>query len=190
MAGRQTAIRAGGLWRAPKAYADVRYDVDVNGRIVQVVVHRANGHFVVSVDGREWTIDAARVDAHTLSLLVGSSSQEVTVATDATPGQLAVGVKGVPLSVTVNGRRRWARKEEGGAAGGPQQLVAPMPGKIIRVLAKVGAAVQPRQPLIVVEAMKMENELRATRQGVVSELLVKEGQSVDAGALLLVVAPE
>jgi biotin carboxyl carrier protein len=65
-----------------------------------------------------------------------------------------------------------------------------MPGKIIRVLAKVGAAVQPRQPLIVVEAMKMENELRATRQGVVSELLVKEGQSVDAGALLLVVAPE
>src|SRR5262249_50550906 len=164
-------------------------DVDVNGRIVQVVVHRANAHFVVSVDGREWTIDAARVDAHTLSLLVGSSSQEVTVAADATPGQLAVGVKGVPLSVTVNSRRRWARQEEG-AAGGPQQLVAPMPGKIVRVLARVGAAVQPRQPLIVVEAMKMENELRATRHGVVSQLLVEEGQSVDAGALLLVVAPE
>ena len=168
----------------------MRYDVDVNGRIVRVVVRRANGHFVVSVDGREWTIDAARVDAHTLSLLVGSSSQEVTVATDATPGQFAVGVNGVPLSVTVNGRRRWARKEEGGAAGGPQQLIAPMPGKIIRVLAKVGGAVQPRQPLIVVEAMKMENELRATRNGIVSELLVKEGQSVDAGTLLLVVAPE
>jgi biotin carboxyl carrier protein len=65
-----------------------------------------------------------------------------------------------------------------------------MPGKIVRVLAKVGVAVQARQPLIVVEAMKMENELRATRAGVVSELLVQEGQSVDAGALLLVVAPE
>jgi biotin carboxyl carrier protein len=168
----------------------VRYDVDVNGRVVHVVVHRANGHFVVSVDGREWTIDAARVDAHTLSLLVGSSSQEVTVAADAVPGQLAVGVKGVPLSVTVNGRRRWARKEEGSAGAGPQQLVAPMPGKIVRVLAKVGTGVQPRQPLIVVEAMKMENELRATRKGVVSELLVEEGQSVDAGTLLLVVVPE
>jgi biotin carboxyl carrier protein len=168
----------------------VRYEVEVNGRVVPVVVRRANGGFVVTVGDREWAVDATRVDEHTLSLLVGSSSQEVTIAADAAPGQLAVGVKGVPVSVTVNGRRRWARKEEGAAGKGPQQLVAPMPGKIVRVLAKVGAAVQPRQPLIVVEAMKMENELRATRQGVVSELLVAEGQSVDAGALLLVVAPE
>jgi biotin carboxyl carrier protein len=168
----------------------VRYDVDVNGHLRQVNVHRADGHFVVTVDGREWTIDAARVDAHTLSLLVGSSSQEVTIAADSTPGRLAVALKGVPLSVTVNGRRRWGRKEDGGTAGGPEHLVAPMPGKIVRVLAKLGAAVQARQPLIVVEAMKMENELRANRAGVVAELLVQEGQSVDAGALLLVVAPE
>ncbi len=168
----------------------MRYDVDVNGRLLHVNVHRADGHFVVTVDGREWTVDAARVDAHTLSLLIGSSSQEVTIAAEPTPGRLAVGIKGVPLSVTVNGRRRWGRTEDGGAAGGPEQLVAPMPGKIVRVLAKVGAAVQARQPLVVVEAMKMENELRAARAGVVSELLVQEGQSVDAGALLLVVAPE
>jgi biotin carboxyl carrier protein len=168
----------------------VRYDVDVNGHLRQVDVHRADGHFAVTVDGRALTVDAARIDAHTLSLLIGSSSQEVTIAADSTPGRLAVAIRGVPLSVTVNGRRRWGRKEEGGAADGPEPLVAPMPGKIVRVLAKVGAAVQARQPLIVVEAMKMENELRATRAGVVSELLVQEGQSVDAGALLLVVTPE
>jgi biotin carboxyl carrier protein len=168
----------------------VRYEVEVNGRVRQVNVHRADGHFVVSVDDREWTVDAARVDGHTLSLLVGSSSQEITMAPEAEAGQLAVAIKGVPLSVTVNGRRRWGRKDDGGAGGGPQQLIAPMPGKIVRVLAKVGVSVQPRQPLVVVEAMKMENELRATRSGVVSELLVQEGQSVDAGALLLIVTPE
>jgi len=173
-----------------KAWADVRYEVDVNGRVVQVDVHRSDGHFVVSVDGQEWVVDAARVDAHTISLLVGASSREVTIASDAVPGQLAVGIKGVPLSVSVNSRRRWGRKDDGGSGGGPQQLIAPMPGKIVRVLAKVGAAVQPRQPLVVVEAMKMENELRATRPGVVSELLVQEGQSVEAGALLLVVTPD
>jgi biotin carboxyl carrier protein len=167
----------------------VRYEVDVNGRVLQVNVHRADGHFVVTVDGREWAIDAARIDAHTLSLLVGSSSQEITIAADAT-GQLAVAIKGVPLAVSVNGRRRWTRKDDGGAGGGPQQLVAPMPGKIVRILARVGAAVQPRQPLVVVEAMKMENELRAARHGIVSQLLVQEGQSVDAGTLLLVVTPE
>ena len=168
----------------------MRYEVDVNGRVLHVDVHRVNGHFVVTVDGREWTIDAARVDAHTLSLLVGSSSEEVTIVPDAASGQLAVGIRGVPLSVTLDTRRRWSRGEESGAGGGPQRLTAPMPGKIVRVLAKVGTAVQPRQPLVVVEAMKMENELRAMTRGVVSEVLVQEGQSVDAGALLLVVAPE
>jgi biotin carboxyl carrier protein len=65
-----------------------------------------------------------------------------------------------------------------------------MPGKVVRVLVKVGTSVYPRQPLVVVEAMKMENELRAKRSGIVTELLVQEGQSVDAGALLLVVSPE
>ena len=168
----------------------MRYEVDVDGRIVSVNVHRANGGFVVEVDGREWTVDAARIDSHTLSLLVGSSSREVTIVADARPGQLLVGVGAAPMSVTVNGRRRWGRKDDSGAGGGPQRLVAPMPGKIVRVLARTGAVVQPRQPLVVVEAMKMENELRATRPGVVSELLVQEGQSVDAGALLLVVTPE
>ena len=167
----------------------MRYEVEVNGRVSQVNVHRVDGRFVVAVDDRECLVDAARVDAHTLSLLIGSSSQEVAFAADGT-GRLAVGIKGVPLTVTVNGRRRWTRKEDAGAGRGPQPLVAPMPGKVVRVLARVGTAVQPRQPLIVVEAMKMENELRATSRGVVAELLVQEGQSVDAGALLLVVAPE
>lgn len=168
----------------------MRYEVDVNGRVIRVDVHRADGHFVVTVDGREWTIDAARVDPHTLSLLIGSSSHEVTLTADREPGQLAVGIKSVPLSVSVNGRRKWGRKDDSAVGGGPQQLVAPMPGKVVRVLAAVGAAVQPRQPLVVVEAMKMENELRAKRSGIVTELLVQEGQSVDAGALLLVVTPE
>jgi biotin carboxyl carrier protein len=168
----------------------VRYEVDVDGRTISVNVHRADGHFVVEVDGREWTIDAARIDSHVLSLLVGSTSREVTIVPDTTPGQLVVGIGAVPMSVAVNGRRRWGRKEEGGIGGGPQRLMAPMPGKIVRILARPGSIVQPRQPLVVVEAMKMENELRATGAGVVSELFVQEGQSVDAGTLLLVVTPE
>jgi len=168
----------------------VQYEVEVNGRLLHVNVRRVNSHFMVAVDGREWPIDAARIDAHTLSLLIGSSSREITVASDSASGQLIVGVGAVPLSVTVNGRRRWGRKDEGGSGGGPQHVIAPMPGKIVRLLATPGAAVHARQPLIVIEAMKMENELRATRPGVVRQLLVHEGQSVDAGALLLIVAPE
>ena len=91
-----------------------------------------------------------------------------------------------PVSVALNGRRR--RRDEGGVSGdGPQRIAAPMPGKVVRVLVRPGDAVGVRQPLIVVEAMKMENELRAGRSGTISEIHVKEGASVDAGALLMVI---
>ena len=168
----------------------MRYEVEIRGRLRQVNVHRVNGGFLVSVDGHEWTIDAARVDAHTLSLLAGTASHEVTIVPDAVQGQLAVRIGAVSLAAALNSRRRWGRKDEGGSGGGgPERVLAPMPGKIVRVLVKAGQLVQRRQPLIVIEAMKMENELRATQEGAVAELLVVEGQSVDAGALLLVVAP-
>ena len=74
-----------------------------------------------------------------------------------------------------------------GPADGPVRIVAPMPGKVVRVLAAPGDAVAARQGVVVVEAMKMENELRAPRAGVVGEVLVREGALVDAGALLLTI---
>jgi biotin carboxyl carrier protein len=100
-----------------------------------------------------------------------------------------VRVGGVLIEVSVNGGRRFGRKDEVARAGGsgPLRVVAPMPGKIVRVLVRTGEAVQARQPLIVIEAMKMENELRAAAAGTVAEVLVEEGQSVEAGALLAVV---
>lgn len=167
----------------------MQYEVEIGGRVRHVHVHRVNGRFVVNVDGRESTIDAVRIDTHTLSLLVGAASHEVTVALDQGTGQLTVGVGPVPLAVALNGRRRWGRKDDGGQGTGPERLVAPMPGKIVRVLVRPGDPVRPRQPLVVIEAMKMENELRALRDGAVAEVLVQEGQSVDVGALLVVVAP-
>lgn len=168
----------------------MQYEVEIGGRVRQVRVRRANGTFLVSVDGRERAIDAARIDPHTLSLLVGAASHDVTIVPDMATGQLVVRVGGVSLPVALNSRRRWRRKDDGAAGpGGSPRLLAPMPGKIVRVLVRAGELVRRRQPLIVMEAMKMENELRASHEGVVAELLVTEGQSVDAGALLLVVEP-
>ena len=62
-----------------------------------------------------------------------------------------------------------------------------MSGKVVRVLVQSGEAVHARQPLVVIEAMKMENELSATRGGTVADIKVRDGQSVDAGALLVVI---
>jgi biotin carboxyl carrier protein len=87
--------------------------------------------------------------------------------------------------VTVNGRRRVGASAP--AAVGPQRIAAPMPGKIVRVFVRPGDAVTARQPLVVVEAMKMENELRASRDGTVAEVHVREGVLVEAGTPLIVI---
>jgi len=167
----------------------MQYEVEIAGRLLHVAVTRAGDGFAVSVDGRTRQVDAARIDAHTLSLLVDTvSSKEVSIATDPVSGQLGVHVGATPVTVTLNGRRRWGRKDEGAGAGsGPQRLVAPMPGKVVRVLVKAGDIVAARQAVVVVEAMKMENELRASREGTVAEIHVSEGISVDAGTLLVVI---
>ena len=167
----------------------MQYEVDIGDRRLQVVVTRSGEGFAVCVDGRTRQVDAARIDAHTLSLVVdGVWSNEVSIAADPVSGLLDVHVGATPVAVTLNGRRRWRRKDEGGGSGsGPQRLAAPMPGKVVRVLVTAGDVVTARQPVVVVEAMKMENELRAGRDGTVAEIHVREGMSVDAGALLLVI---
>jgi biotin carboxyl carrier protein len=187
----------------------MQYEVEVNGRLRQVNIRRVDGRFVAALDGEDWSIDAARVGPHALSLLIEDipacsaarvpasdaapaaggrvTSYEVTLTTDSLTGQIAVGVGAVPVTVALNGRRQWGRKDDGvSKPGGPQRITAPMPGKIVRILVAAGQAVTRRQPLVVVEAMKMENELRAPADGVVAELHVQEGQSVDAGTLLVV----
>jgi biotin carboxyl carrier protein len=167
----------------------LRYEVEVGGRVRQVVLTRSGGLVTVEIDGRAWQVDAVRVDAHTWSLLVdGTQVRDVTVSTDPGTHQLFARVGAALIPVVVNGHRRSGRPGESSTVtAGPQRMVAPMPGKIARVLVKPGDAVTARQPVVVVEAMKMENELRAIRGGTVSEIHVREGASVDAGALLVVI---
>jgi len=179
----------------------VRYEVEVGGRTRQVALSRVGDAFAVTVDGREWRVDAARIDAQTLSLLVDSPWQndtqaaanaatrriswDVSIAPDLLGG-LTVCVGATPVGVTLDSRRRRGRAADAGGTG-PQRIVAPMPGKVVRVLVGPGDPVRARQPLVVVEAMKMENELRAARDGTVTEMHAREGTSVDAGALLVVI---
>ncbi len=170
----------------------MQYDIEIGGRTRQVVVARSGGRFVVTLDGRAFPVDAALVDGRTLSLLIDEGgctlSREISIAPDPASGALTVRVESLPVPVAVDGRRRWGRRDDGASGGGPQRISAPMPGKVVRVLVKPGEAVRARQPLVVIEAMKMENELRASRDCTVSEVSAREGTSVEAGALLVVLA--
>ena len=168
----------------------MQYEIEVAGRPRQVAVTRTGDGFAVTVDGRTWQVDAARIDAQMLSLLVDNvwrKSYDVIATPDRAAAQLTVYVGGTPVAVALNGRRHHAKKDGGASLSGPQRVVAPMPGKVVRVLVQAGEAVRARQPLVVVEAMKMENELRAGRDGTVADIHAQEGASVDAGALLVVI---
>jgi biotin carboxyl carrier protein len=170
----------------------VRYEIEAGGRTRAVVVTRVGAGFAVAVDQRTFQVQAARIDAQTLSLIVDACDEKAAVARvayvagDPAAGPLTVYIGGVPIAVGMNGRRRWGRADgAGGGAAGPQRITAPMPGKIVRLLVRQGDAVVARQPLVVVEAMKMENELRAARGGTVAEIHTREGASVEGGALLI-----
>ena len=183
------------------------FEVAVGDRIRSVGIVRKGALLHVDLDGRTHIVDARRVDDATVSMLIqqdgdAGPSRSVDAAfasssRDARTGQAAQ--NGGDLDVHLDGRTiplqirpagalgRQKNQGHGGHAAGPQRLTAPMPGKVVRLLVKAGEEVKARQGLVVVEAMKMENELRAARDGRVRDVAVTEGQSVDAGALLLIV---
>jgi biotin carboxyl carrier protein len=172
----------------------VTFHIDAGGRRRAVEVVRVGDTFLVSIDGRDREVDVKHIDG-TLSLLLGTNSHEIFVGPPV-EGAMTVHVDGVPVEVTVvpsspaGGaplRAAAGRAATGPSAGtGPQQVKAPMPGKIVKLLVKPGDRVEPRQGLVVVEAMKMENELRAKRAGTVAEVRAVEGTSVEAGAILMI----
>jgi biotin carboxyl carrier protein len=108
------------------------------------------------------------------------------VVTRRESGAVTVWLDGRLYDLEIEDTRRARRGLRGGGAGGPQTLKAPMPGKVVKHLVAVGDRVSAGQGVVVVEAMKMENELRAPAEGVVKALPAAEGTPVEAGAPLVV----
>jgi biotin carboxyl carrier protein len=172
------------------------FEVAIGDRLRKVSVVRKAGVLHVEVDGALHVVDARRVGDALLSLLVHPDGESASRSVDAAfaqrggNGDLDVHIAGRTIPVQIRPAGAFGRQKKEGAAGsatGPQRIIAPMPGKVVRVLVQPGDQVKARQGLVVVEAMKMENELRAARDGHVREVSVREGQSVDAGAVLMVV---
>jgi biotin carboxyl carrier protein len=172
----------------------VTFHVDLNGRTRTVAIERRvpaeADRFHVIIDGRARLVDARREPDGRISLLFpeeGGASYDVALAATGR-GEVTVHLPSGSLRASVNGRRsRKLVDPAGTTAEGDQRIAAPMPGRVVRVLVAPGDEVSPRQPLVVVEAMKMENELSASRAGRVKDVQVREGSSVEAGKLLVIV---
>jgi biotin carboxyl carrier protein len=170
----------------------MKYHLDIADRERAVEVQRQPHGYRVAIDGRMTLVDAVRVSADTWSLIIRDGegrarSVDASVVRENGDGSLQVYVEGHRIPVTVRTGRRRVREDASSRSAGPQRVIAPMPGKIVRVLVKQGDFVRPRQGLVVVEAMKMENELRAIREGRVRDVFVVEGQPVEAGTALVTV---
>jgi biotin carboxyl carrier protein len=161
------------------------FDATVDGRTIRVEVRGADGHYVVSLDGRALEVDHQETGPHFVSLLIGGRSWEAGL--EKRPDGYNVVLAEDVLSVELRGASQGMAAAPRKAASGPARITAPMPGRLVRVLVQAGQQVQAGDGLVVMEAMKMENELRSPRAGRVAELAVREGQAVDTAALLVVV---
>jgi biotin carboxyl carrier protein len=163
----------------------VRLDALAEGQTFRVEVRRRDGGYTVILDGEALDVDLVETGDHFASLLVDGRSHEVGL--EKRKDGYRVHLPDETVTVALAEAARGAPRRPGRPAG-PMRLTAPMPGRVVRVLAEKGRDVEPGDGLVVIEAMKMENELKAPRKGRVDEVAVREGQAVEAGALLLVVA--
>jgi len=134
-------------------------------------------------DGPERLADVRTPEPCVYSILLDGRSYDARI--EETPSGLVVVIDGHRFEIQVLDPRRWDRKSARGGGEGLQNIAAPMPGKVVRVLVKPGEAVEAGQGLVVVEAMKMQNEIHATRTARVLSVPAAEGATVLAGEVLV-----
>ena len=162
----------------------MKLEVLINNARRVVDLERDANRWHVSLDGDAIDADALEIAPNIFSIILDGKSHEVRV-TPSNSGALALQTGRHEFTAEVSDPRAWRGRRHGALeAEGRQQILAPMPGKIIRVLVQTGQKVQAGQGLLVVEAMKMQNEIRSPKSGTVERLLAKEGQPVNAGEIL------
>jgi len=166
----------------------MRLHIEQSGASRQVTIDpgATAGTVVLQVEGRAEVCDVRDLGHGRLSLrLDDGSMHDVIVETGTTAGARLVHTGGVTLALTIQSGASRSRGPAG-VASGLLQICAPMPGKVVRLPVRPGDVVAARQPVVVIEAMKMENALVAGRAGVIRDVLVHEGMSVEAGRPLVV----
>ncbi len=162
------------------------YEVTVDGKLHRLELERGQRVWKCRLDGQEIIVDAILARPDELSLLVDGRSYEIK--REQTDTDLHLWVRDTRFEVELRDPRSLRARRDGTRdASGPQKLVCPMPGKIVRLLVTEKSEVDAGQGIVVVEAMKMQNEIKSPKKGVVQKILVAQGASVNAGDVLAIV---
>ena len=165
----------------------MKFKVSVGGEPRIVELTRRGGGWECALDGARRAVDVVEVAPAVFSLLL--EGQSFTVSVERTGENYRLHTRGTELPATVENPRRWRGRADGGLGpAGRQEIRAPMPGKVVRVLVEENQAVEAGQGLVVVEAMKMQNQIPSAQKGVVETILVREGDTVEHGTVLLIIS--
>jgi biotin carboxyl carrier protein len=163
--------------------AFVKISAKAGQQLFELHIDRRDGSYRVEIDGEKRLVDVHKLEGDFYSILTEGRSYEVSV--EARGDTYYVRHGAAEQLVTLTDPSRQARERK--ATQGPEEIVTQMPGKVARLLVELGASVLEGQGIVVVEAMKMENEIAATKAGKVVELHVEPGQTVEGGAVLAVI---
>ena len=169
----------------------MNYEVgEKKGASVRVSLRETGeGLYEITLDGRTVHVDAVRSAPNIYSIIEDGQQFEAMVDEKVAHGfDVQVGGRIFHLEA-IDERSKLLASSAAVVASGPQTIVAEMPGKVVKLNVAVGAEVRERQGVVIIEAMKMENEIPAPIDGIVKEIAVSEGQTVEAGAILFVVEP-
>jgi biotin carboxyl carrier protein len=162
------------------------YDVTIDGKDFRLELERADTGWQCRLNDRDVKIDAVLARRDVLSVLIGGKAYEIKRELTAAETHLWVGSVRY-LAELRDPRSLRGRKGAGTDDTGPKKVLAPMPGKVVRMLVHQGEPVEAGQSILVVEAMKMQNEIKSPKKGTVQKIVAIEGVNVNAGDVLAIV---
>ncbi len=161
------------------------YEIAIDGRSHRLDLEQVEGRWSCRLDGRQIEVDAVLARPDVISLRIGNKAYEVKC--ERVGGDTHIWVGSARFAAEVRDPRSLRGRVRAVDEHGPRKLTAPMPGKIVRVLVSEGAEVEAGAGILVVEAMKMQNEVKSPKKGTVQKILVREGAAVNAGEVLAIV---
>ena len=161
------------------------YDISIDGKNHRLDLNQVEGRWTCRLDGREIAVDAVLARPDVLSLRIDNKAYEVKC--ERVGGEMHLWVGSVRFAAEVRDPRSFRGRVRAADDHGPKKLLAPMPGRVVRVLVSQGAEVEAGTGVLVVEAMKMQNEVKSPKKGTVQKILATEGDAVNAGDVLAIV---
>ena len=166
------------------------YDIIIDGKNYRLKLERADGRWLCRLDGRAIEVDAVLARPDVLSLRISNRPYEIKsdrVASGGVTNDWHLWVGSAHFAAEVRDPRSLRSRIRAVDDHGPRKVTAPMPGKVVRVLVREKSEVEAGSGLVVVEAMKMQNEIKSPKKGTIQKLLVTEGAAVNAGDVLAIV---